>query len=382
MKVDFYRHQLSEEHGRAMAAVVSSPFLTTGKIARGVEDQLCSYFDVPHAALVNSWTNGAVATLLALGIGPDDEVIVPAMTFIATANVVELVGATPVFADVDPGTLLMEAEHVRARLSPRTRAVMPVHIYGQMTDVAALRTMLDEEADTSVAIIEDCAHCFEGRLNNVGPGRHSDAAIFSFYATKNITCGEGGAIIVRDAALHNRILQTRLHGMSAIAVDRFRGGRYNHWDMERLGTKANLPDLLAALLPSQIAQIDEKLPLRQEMAQRYDEAFAGGPLRLVSARPNCRSAQHLYTIGIPGGRRDDAILRLNDAEIGITVNYRAVTEMTYYRERYPEASEACPVSVQWGNETLSLPLFPGLTRAEQDHVIRTVQEMVYPLAQG
>lgn len=379
MKVDFYRHQLTEKHGQAMAAVVASPFLTTGKIARGVEEQLCGYFDVPHAALVNSWTNGAVAMLLALDIGPGDEVIVPAATFIATANVVELVGATPVFADVDPGTLLMESTHVRERLSARTRAVIPVHLYGQMCDIASLRGMLDTEAENNVSIIEDCAHCFEGSFNNERPGQHSDAAIFSFYATKNITCGEGGAIILRNTTLHEKLLQSRLHGMSAIAVDRFRGGHYNHWDMERLGTKANLPDLLAALLPDQIAEIESRLPERHQLARRYNDAFAGGPLRLVEPRAGCRNAHHLYTIGVPKGQRDEAIAALNAAEIGVTVNYRAVTEMTYYHERYPQASSACPVSVKWGTETLSLPLFPGLQQVEQDHVIRIVEEKIYPL---
>jgi dTDP-4-amino-4,6-dideoxygalactose transaminase len=378
VKVDFYRHALSRADAAGVADVLASPFLTTGRVARAVEDQLAGYFDQPHALLVNSWTNGALALLLALELAPGDEVIVPAMTFIASANVVELAGGTVVFADVDPETLLITEDGVAKALSPRTRAVIPVHLYGQMCDVAALRRRLAATAP-GVLIIEDCAHCFEGEYNGEKPGRHSDAAIFSFYATKNVTCGEGGAIILRDDALRQRTIEARSHGMSAIAADRFAGGRYNHWDMQRLGTKANLPDLLAALLPAQISAIDSRLPERHRQAARYRAAFAGGPLRLVAQDPLARSAEHLFVVGVPGGQRDFAIAALNEAGIGITVNYRSVPDSTFYAVRYPGVGDRCPVARAWGEQTLSLPLFPGLTGAEQDHVIATVHEKVYPL---
>jgi UDP-4-amino-4-deoxy-L-arabinose-oxoglutarate aminotransferase len=264
MKVPFYRHDLDKSYADRVGEVLASPFLTTGGVARAVEAQLCTFFDVPHALLVNSWTNGAVAVLLALGVGPGHEVIVPAMTFIASANVVELVGAKPVFVDVEPDMLMPTPEAIRAAVTPNTRAVIPVHLYGQMCDIAALRAALADRPD--IAIIEDCAHSFEASLDGDRPGAHSEAAIFSFYATKNVTCGEGGAIITRDPRLFETVQQTRLHGMSAGAIDRFAKNAYRHWDMMRLGTKANLPDLLASLLPPQIASIRERLPLREERA--------------------------------------------------------------------------------------------------------------------
>lgn len=382
MKVDFYRHALKPEAGNAMAQVLARPIITTGAVCREVEAQLAAYFSLPHASLTNSWTNGALAVLLAMGVGPGDEVIVPANTFIATANVVELAGARVVFADAEPETLLMMPELVAPHVSARTRVVMPVHLYGQMCDIAALRAMLDTHpaAAGRIAIFEDCAHCFEGERGGEKPGRHSDAAAFSFYATKNVTCGEGGAIVTRDAALYARILEARLHGMSAIAADRFAGGKYNHWDMMRLGTKANLPDLLAALLPAQIATIDARLAERQEMADRYRRAFAAGPLKLVRQLADCRSAEHIFPVGIPSGRRDDAIVALNAAGVSVTVNYRSVPGTTYYRKRYGDLTSTVPVSQAWGLETLTLPLFPGLTREEQDYVIRMVETHVYPLA--
>ncbi len=375
--VPFYKHDLDATDAEAVGAVLNSPFLTTGPVAKTVEATIAEFFNVPHAILVNSWTNGAVATLLALGIGPGDEVIVPAMTFVATANVVELVGATPVFVDVDPATLMLTSEHVVRALTPRTRAVIPVHLYGQMCDIAALRAAL--AAHPSIAIVEDCAHSFESSYRGDQPGAHSDAAIFSFYATKNVTCGEGGAIITRRGDLFEALLQTRLHGMSAGAVDRFSNQRYRHWDMVRLGTKANLPDVLAALLPRQIATVRERLGRREERARRYERAFAGNSIRLATVAPEAVSARHIFPIHVPPSVRDRALAVLNDKGIGTTVNYRSVPATTYYREKYGYSAMDFPESFEWGEGTITLPLYPSLGNDEQDYVIETVLDHVVPL---
>jgi UDP-4-amino-4-deoxy-L-arabinose-oxoglutarate aminotransferase len=382
MKVDFYRHDLQPSDADRIAKVLATPFLTTGQVSRQVEAQLRNYFSVPHACLVNSWTNGALAVLLAMDLKPEDEVIVPAMTFIASANVVELAGARIVFADVEPGSLLLTPEIVAKHVTKRTKVVMPVHIYGQLCDVEGIRKAIDNHPARSgqVRIVEDAAHCFEGEFRGEKPGRFGDVAIFSFYATKNVTCGEGGAIIVRDGDLFQRVLEARLHGMSAIAVDRFASGKYNHWDMNRLGTKANLPDILAALLPNQIETIDQRLPQRQAVADRYREAFGNGPLRLVREVADTKCAEHIFTIGVPNSGRDQAIAALNAAGINVTVNFRSVTDTHYYKQKYPTASANCPNACLWGEQTLTLPMYPSLTLDEQDHVIKTVREQVYPLA--
>ena len=374
MTIDFYRHELTPEDAAGVAQVLATPFLTTGAVAKRVEGMLRDYFATPHAVLANSWTNGALAVLLALGIGPGDEVIVPAQTFVASANVVELLGATTVLVDVDADTLLMTPQAAAAAVTARTRAVMPVHLYGRMVDCAALRAALRGAApERHIAILEDCAHCFEGTLHGRRPGAHGDAAIFSFYATKNVTCGEGGAIVLHDDDLHARLLETRLHGMSATAVDRFRGGRYNHWEMERLGVKANLPDLLAALLPRQIETIDARLPERARLAARYDAALRDLGLRRPSQVEGARDALHLYTVGFAPRARDRAIAELNARGVPVTVNFRALPDLAYYAERYPDAAARCAAAVEWGRQTVSLPLFPGLTQAEQDQVIDAVR---------
>lgn len=376
-KIDFYRHSLSSKDAAAVAAVLDSPFLTSGAVCKRVEGMLCDFFGVSHALMASSWTNGAVAALLALGIGPGDEVIVPAMTFIASANVVELVGATPVFADVDAETLLISPEAIAAALTERTKAVIPVHLYGQMCDVVGIRAALASRPD--VVLIEDAAHSFESVRDGYLPGQHSDMAIFSFYATKNVTCGEGGAIITNRSDLLDRLHSARLHGMTKGAADRFSGGRYNHWDMLSLGTKANLPDLLAALLPSQIEGVQEQLKVRQALANRYREAFAGLPLRLAKVLPQCVTAEHLFPIHVPPAVRDQAITALNARGVSVTVNYRSVPVTTFYAQKYGISPQAFPVSYEWGEGTLSLPLYPIMTGADQEAVIRAVVEAVAPL---
>jgi UDP-4-amino-4-deoxy-L-arabinose-oxoglutarate aminotransferase len=376
MQVDFYRHDLEPSAADAIARVIATPFLTSGAVGRDVEKQIAAYFGAKHALLVSSWTSGAIAALLALGVGPDDEVIVPAMTFIATANVAEILGARPVFVDVDPETMLLTPEAIARAITPRTKAVIPVHMYGQMMDVAAVRTAIRDRPD--VAIIEDSAHCFEGQFAGQKPGAHSSAAIFSFYATKNITCGEGGAIITNDTDLYQRLMQTRMHGMSSGAVDRFKTGGYRHWDMERLGIKANLPDLLAALLPPQIATVDERLLKREQVALRYERAFANFPIRMPRTLANSKHARHLFVIHVPPTIRDDALMRLAKRKIGCTVNYRSVPTLSYYRTKYGYRPESFPVSYEWGSGTITLPLYPSLSRDAQDHVIDTIRNDVVP----
>jgi dTDP-4-amino-4,6-dideoxygalactose transaminase len=367
MQAPFYRHSLSPENAQLVAKVLETPFLTSGPIGKEVEAQLCEYFGAKHAKLVNSWTNGAVATLLAMDIGPGDEVMVPAMTFIATANVVELVGAKPVFIDCDPDTLLITPELIKAAITKNTKAVIPVHMYGQMCDVKAIKEILP--IDQKISIIEDCAHTFEAKFNGDRPGKYSDAAIFSFYATKNVTCGEGGAIITNDSNLFERIQQAILHGMSAGAVERFKAGQYKHWGMDHLGTKANLPDLLACFLPEQIKTVNQRLEEREKLARRYEMALEKTNIKFPVSKSGIVHSRHLFPIHVGAKYRDSAFHILGEANIGATVNYRDVPSMGYYSKKYSFTGLEHPISKSWGDGTLSIPLFPGMREEEQDYVI-------------
>jgi UDP-4-amino-4-deoxy-L-arabinose-oxoglutarate aminotransferase len=377
VNVPFYRHSLTPDNSKYVEEILKTPFLTSGPIGKEVESQLCGYFNVSHAKLVNSWTNGAVATLLAMDIGPGDEVIVPAMTFIATANVVELVGAKPVFIDCDPDTLLVTPDLIKAAITEKTKAVIPVHMYGQMCDIKAIKNILP--SGQNISIIEDCAHTFEAKFNGERPGKYSDAAIFSFYATKNVTCGEGGAIITHDSNLFERITQSILHGMSAGAVDRFKAGQYKHWGMDHLGTKANLPDLLACFLPDQIKTIDERLPLREKIAQNYEKALLGSGILVPVVKPGIVHSRHLFPIQVGSQVRDQVLLKLGEMQVGATVNYRAVSTMNFYKQKYQLQSPNFAVSETWGEGTLTIPLFENMKSEEQDYVIDILLNEVSPM---
>ena len=377
MQVPFYRHSLSPENAQLVAKVLETPFLTSGPIGKEVEAQLCEYFGAKHAKLVNSWTNGAVATLLAMDIGPGDEVIVPAMTFIATANVVELVGAKPVFVDCEPDTLLVTPELIKAAITKNTKAVIPVHMYGQMCDVKSIKEALPK--DQKISIIEDCAHTFEAKFNGDRPGKYSDAAIFSFYATKNVTCGEGGAITTNDSKLYERIQQSILHGMSAGAADRFKTGQYKHWGMDHLGTKANLPDLLACFLPDQIRTIDERLSRREEISSFYEKSLSGTKISFPKIKDGITHSRHLFPIYVGGEVRDQSLSLLGEAGIGVTVNYRDVPSMSYYRKKYNYKLGDFKISENWGSGTLTIPLYPDISQAEQGFVIDFLIEKIDPL---
>ena len=254
MRVDFYQHPLSSaEYGPLIGQVLDSPFLSPRASANVSRRCFCDFFGVSNALLVNSWTNGALAVLLALDVGPGDEVIIPAMTFIATSagrtagerNPSLWTSIRNAAADESGGRGRGAQPQSLARLCPSTlRAVWSIGRVSRASPGTSGR-----RGHRGLR-----AHCFEGSRDGAVPGQHSTAAIFSFYATKNVTCGEGGAVITNDADLAAKIRQTRLHGMTQGAADRFQRGQYRHWDMELLGVKANLPDVLSAYLPPQIAQ--------------------------------------------------------------------------------------------------------------------------------
>jgi dTDP-4-amino-4,6-dideoxygalactose transaminase len=315
--------------------------------------------------------------LLAMDIGPGDEVIVPAMTFIATANVVELVGAKPVFIDCDPDTLLVTPALIKAAITEKTRAVIPVHMYGQMCDVKAIKDVLP--LGQKISIIEDCAHSFEAKFKGERPGKYSDAAIFSFYATKNVTCGEGGAIIINDSKLFERVIQAILHGMSAGAADRFKAGQYRHWGMDHLGTKANLPDLLACFLPDQIKTIDKRLGKREEISTLYEKSLKGTKISFPKIQDGIKHSRHLFPIYIGSEARDHALNLFGEAGIGVTVNYRDVPSMSYYRKKYNHKLGDFRISENWGSGTLTIPLYPDISEEEQEYVIDFLIKRIDPL---
>lgn len=374
MKVEFYRHGLGDDEIREVTDTLRSLFLTTaGKTAR-FEQEFARFLGVEHAVGVSSCTAALHLSLVALGVGPGDEVIVPAMTFIATINPVWWVGATPVLADVDPGTALLTPDAVEALVTPRTKAVIPVHLYGTMADMRGLREVADRHG---LALIEDAAHCVEGERDGIRPGQVGDIACFSFYATKNLTCGEGGAVATRRQDLADRIRTLRLHGMSKGAADRYSARTYVHWDMVTLGYKYNMADIQAALLLPQLPKIQANLARREAICRRYEAAFSAMEgVDFPRVPDGCISARHLFTIWVDEGRRDALLQYLGEHGVGCAVNYRAVHTLTYFRERLGLSPETLPNARRIGERTVTLPLYPGLRDDEVQYVIDTVREGV------
>lgn len=376
MKVEFYRHSLGAEEKHAVARVLDSLFLTTGDEVYAFEDEFAAYLDLPHVVTVSSCTAAEHLTLLAHGVGPGDEVITTPMTFIATATAIRHTGATPVFVDVEAETGNIDARRIEAAITPRTRAIVAVHLYGTMCDMRALREVADRHR---LLLVEDAAHCVEGERDGIRPGQLGDAVCFSFYATKTLTSGEGGAIGLHDAEVADRLRVLRLHGMSKNAADRYRGP-YHHWDMVALGYKSNLTNLQAAMLRTQLARLNARRTRREEIAQIYDRVVDAIPLLNRPTVPaGARSARHLYTVWAPPLLRDAFLDHLGRAGVGCAVNYRAIHQLSWMRENI-EVRHGLSVAESIGERTLTLPLYDRLTDAEIERVCEVLYESAEELA--
>jgi dTDP-4-amino-4,6-dideoxygalactose transaminase len=371
--IPFYRHDLGQPELEQLAKVLAGPILTTGATVAEFESRFAKMLGRRHALAVTSCTGALHMSLLALGIGPGDEVITTAMTFIATATAIMEAGATPIFVDVEPDTGNIDAELVRAAITPRTKAILPVHLYGLMCDMRRLRTIADEHG---LAIIEDAAHCIEGRRDGVAPGELGDTACFSFFATKNMTCGEGGAVVTDNDELYERLKLIRLHGMTKTAFDRHREG-YTHWDVPVLGWKYNLSNIDAALLLPQFDRIDANLARRHALAEQYIERLGNFPgIRIPVSRPDTIHARHIFTVWINGRDRDEILAALRAAGVECVVNYRAVHLMALMRDRFSCKEGDFPVAESIGSRTISLPFYPRMPEADVTAVCERLTDIM------
>ncbi len=360
--IPFFQHDLGQPELDAIREVLSGPILTTGATVERVERRLADYLGANHVLTVTSCTGAMHLSLLALNIGPGDEVITTPMTFIATSTAIMEAGATPVFVDVEEKTGNLDAGKVEAAITKKTKAILPVHLYGQMCDMRALRAIADRH---KLHLIEDAAHCVEGERDGVRPGQLSDTACLSFYATKNLTSGEGGAIVCNDAALAERLRLLRLHGMTKTAYDRSREG-YQHWDMVAMGWKYNMDNIHAALLLPQFDRLDVAWEKREQVARRYQGLLAELPgLTWPQTLPGVKHAHHLFPVWVVNGRRDAVITGLQERGIPTVVNYRAIHLLSYFRDRFGFKPGVFPMAERIGDAAISLPFYPGIP---DDHV--------------
>lgn len=379
MKVEFYKHNLDDADIERLVQVCRGVFLTTGQQTREFEQAFAEYMGARYAVGLTSCTAALHLALLAIGAGPGDEVITTPMTFAATSNAIIYTGATPVFVDVEPDTGLIDPDAVARAITPKTKAIVPVHLYGLMADMRRLASIAD---DAGVALVEDCAHAIESARDGVRPGELSRASCYSYYATKNITSGEGGAVVTNDGHIADQVRLLRQHGMSASAADRY-SGAYRHWDLETLGWKYNMTNLQAAMLLGQLSRIDSLWEQRERAARRYEAAFRGvDGVSHPIVPAGARSARHLFTIWVAPERRDHVLAELQARGVGVAVNYRAVHLLKYYRERFGFERGQFPHAERIGDSTITLPLYPKLTDAEIDYVAESVKAVAASAARA
>ncbi len=337
---------VGDEEVAAVTDAIRSGWLTTGPRAEELERRFAEYVGAKHALAVSSGTAAMHLALVALGIGPGDEVITTPLTWPATANVIVHTGATPVFADIRDSDLNIDPERVAELVTARTKAVMPVHLYGQPADLEPIWAL-------GVPVVEDAAHAAESEYRGRKIGGLSEATCFSLYATKSIAAGEGGVVATNDDGLADRIRDLTI----------MRRGHGSLYDIAVPGYKANLSDVLAAIALCQLDKVVEHRAARMAQIELYEAAVAElGGIEPVARDPRDTHAHHLYVVRVDeeraGATRDEYRFALAEENIGTSVHFLPVHELTAYRERFPDQAPL-PIAERAGAEVLSLPLSPA-----------------------
>lgn len=369
---------IKEAEIEEVVASLKTGWLGTGPKVAKFEDDFKAYKQAAHAVAVNSCTAALHLSMEAIDLQPGDEVITTAMTFCSTVNAIIHTGATPVIADIDPVTMNIEPEQVEAKITSRTKAIIPVHIAGRCCNMDAL---CDIARRHNLKLIEDCAHAIETEYKGRKAGTFGDFGCFSFYVTKNIVTGEGGMVLTHREADAARIKILALHGMSKDAWKRFGDEGYKHYQVVECGYKYNMMDLQAALGIHQLQRIEAYWQLRQQIWHRYNRAFADLPITLPAApEADTRHAYHLYTVIIDeeqaGISRDEFLNRMTGENIGVGVHYLSIPEHPYYQKTFGWQPEDYPHAMNIGRKTVSLPLSAKLTDEDVEDVILAVKKIL------
>ncbi len=365
------RHWIDEDDIQAVVRTLRSDWLTTGPAVEQFERAFAALTGARHAVAVANGTAALHASMFALGIGPGDEVIVPPLTFAATANCVVYQGATPVFADVAPKTLLLDPERAAEKISPRTKAIIAVDYAGQPCDYDALRKLAEAHR---IALVADACHSLGARYKGRPTGTLADLTAFSFHPVKHITTCEGGMITTNNLDFANRTRTFRNHGITTDHRERTQTGTC-FYEMRELGYNYRLSDVQCALGISQLRKLPAWVRRRCEIAQQYDRTFAASS----TARPllsgvNVSHAYHLYVVAV-GFDRDMLLSKLRKRKIGANVHYIPVHLHPFYRLHYQTKPGLCPVAEEAYRHIVSLPIFPRMTDADVQRVVSAVEEI-------
>lgn len=373
----FSRPSIGTEEINSVVNVLGSGWITTGPQNQQLEANFCDAFGCKHAIAVCSATAGMHITLMALGIGPGDEVITPSQTWVSTLNMIVLLGAEPVMIDVDRDTLMVNAADVEAAITAKTKAIIPVHYAGAPCDLDALRLVAQRRG---IPLIEDAAHAAGTRYGNQWVGEKG-TAIFSFHAIKNMTCAEGGLIATDDDELADKVRQLKFHGLGVDAFDRQLQGRSPQAEVIVPGYKYNLSDIHAAIAVVQLKRLPEINARRQELVTQYYKALNDSPLQPLAVPSYAHQhAWHLFMVRVDEQRcgisRDSLMERLKALGIGTGLHFRAAHTQKYYRERYPNLNLP---NTEWNSARLcTLPLFPDMLDSDVERVVDALATIIGP----
>ena len=370
---------ISDAEVQAVGDAVRSGWWAKGPRTIQFEKDFAEYVGAKYCVGVNSCTAALHLALLTQGIGPGDEVITTPLTFASSANTILHVGATPVFADIDPDTGLIDPKEIEKKITDKTRAVVPVHYAGLSADLGAIGALCDRYG---LVLSEDAAHAVETRYNGELIGHHPRGTVsYSFYATKNLACGEGGALVTDDEAIYNKARVLSCHGMSAGSWNRY--GKHGSWryDIEEPGYKYNMFDIQASLALVQLARMDDMQRRRFACVKVYEEAFRDVPELILQKTPAyCGHSRHLYILRIDESRltitRDQFIEELKKRNVGVSVHFIALHTMSAYVKRFGYRPEDFPKAYAYSESEISLPLYATLGVENARYVADSVLDIV------
>lgn len=366
--------QIEDDEIAEVVDTLKSGWLSHGPKTTEFEKRLASYVGSKHAIAVNSCTAALHLSLIGLGIGPGDEVITSPYTFASSGNVICHTGARPVLVDVEKDTFNIGPENIRKAITPRTKAIMPVHYGGQSCDMDAIMEIAEWKG---IPVVEDAAHALGAHYNERKIGTIGKATCFSFYATKNITTGEGGAVVTDDDQLADKIRILRLHGISKDAWQRYSAKGTWYYEIEDCGWKYNMTDIQAAIGLHQLEKIDRFTEVRRRYATMYDQAFEGVDRIMIPVpKPYAHHAYHLYPMILREGDRNQFIEEMKVRKIGTSVHFIPLHLHPFYRNNYGFRHGDYPVAEWLYEREVSLPLYPKMTSDEVTEVAEVVKEVV------
>lgn len=372
----FHRPTIYDHHVEAVSDAVRSGWLTSAGKVEEFEKEFAKAVGGTHAVALNSCTAALHLALLGLGIGPGDEVITSPITFASAVNVIEHVGAIPVFADVCSTDLTIDPESVKGKITKNTRLIMATSFAGYPPHMEELEAIARVH---KIALVTDAAHGIETLYHGRKSGTLGSVACYSFYATKNITTGEGGMLVTDDSELAERVRILRLHGMTKDAWKRYGPEGYKHWDIVLPGWKYNMSDINAALGLAQLKDMKDWYARRRILDAEYRISIPSTVTPLVSLDSDIQSALHLFVVRIPIPHRDQVMFEMQQRGIGVGVHFRAVHELSYYREKYHIEKGFLPRAEKASAEVMSLPFYPLLELEDLYRAVKTFYQVLEDL---